>query len=160
MRRAGGPASPLTGVLRRARSSPRLVALGAMLPLTERRIGQALTGLFVVCLLLCHGAFGALHLFSVPSTLTAPAGEHAAKHSPDEERGEAGPGEHPLQHRAATEYFAVLFGLLVGAALLLLRSAWRWCQVHAPRLFGNRLPVVVPNLPRGPTAPLLQVFRL
>ncbi len=65
-----------------------------------------------------------------------------------------------IQHRAAAEYFAVSFGLLVGATLLLLRNVWRWCPVHAPRLFKNRSPVVILNLPPGPTAPLLQVFRL
>ncbi len=157
MRHAGGPASPRTGA---SQTSSRLVALGDVFPLAVRRIGQALIGLFVVSLLLCHGAFGALHLYFAPLTLTAPAGEHAANHSPDEERGETGPGELSLQHRTAAEYFAVLFGLLVGVTFLLLRNAWRWCRVHAPRLFGYRSPVEAPNLPRGPTTPFLQVFLL
>ncbi len=34
------------------------------MPFTDRRTRRALIGLSVVCLLLCHGVFGALHLIS------------------------------------------------------------------------------------------------
>ena len=35
-----------------------------MLSFSDRKTGRALIGLSVACLLLCHGAFGALHLIS------------------------------------------------------------------------------------------------
>lgn len=129
-----------------------------MFPFSERRISRGLVGLSIVCLVLCHGVFGALHLFSAPLASPAPTGEHVAEYGPTE--GHDAAGDHAQQHGVVVAYFAVLLGLLVGVTFLLLRNARQWCQVHAPRLFGDRLPTMVPNLPRGPTAPLLQVFRL
>lgn len=99
-----------------------------MFPFIEQR-----TGLAVACLLLCHGVFGALHLFSGPLASSALVGEHVAHHSPPGEHNVTGNGDHTEQHHVDAAYFAVLLGLLVGG---------------------------VPNLPRGPTAPLLQVLRL
>jgi hypothetical protein len=131
-----------------------------MLPFSDRRAGRLLIGLSVVCLLLCHGAFGALHLLSGPLTLQVPAGEHAASHSGDEDPDETRNGGHPAQHHASSGYFAVLLGLLVGVALLLLGHVRRWYRSFAPRFVRNTAPAVVTNLPRGPTAPFIQVFRL
>jgi hypothetical protein len=131
-----------------------------MLSFTERKIGRALLGLSVVCLLLCHGAFGSLHLIPGALSLPVPAGEHAASHSPDEGRDATRNGEHPLQHSAGTAYSAVLLGLLVGVALFLVGRARRWYGSFAPRFVGSPVPAVLTNLPRGPTTPFLQVFRL
>ncbi|MDQ3913310.1 MAG: hypothetical protein M3305_16380 [Actinomycetota bacterium] len=126
----------------------------------NRKFGRVLIGLSVVCLLLCHGAFGALHLIPDPLILPVPAGEHASSHSPDEERDATRNSGYPVQHHTGSEYFAVLLGFLVGVALLLLGHIRRWNQNYAPRFVGNAVLAVFTNLPRGPTTPFLQVFRL
>ena len=126
----------------------------------DRKIGRVPIGLLVVCLLLCHGAFGALHLISGPLTLPVAAGEHAANHSPAEGHDGTTNGGHPVHYHTSPGYFAVLLGLFVGVALLLLGHARRGYASYAPRFVGNRVPVVFGNFPRGPTAPSLQVFRI
>ena len=131
-----------------------------MLTFSDRKTGRVLIGLSVVCLLLCHGAFGALHLISGPLTLPVPAGEHAPSHGGDENSDETRNGGYPAQPHSGSEYFAVLLGLLVGVALLLLGHVRRWYGSYAPQFVGNTVPAVVTNLPRGPTTPFLQVFRL
>ena len=131
-----------------------------MLSFSDRKTGRALIGLSVVCLLLCHGAFGALHLFSGPLILPIPAAEHAASHSGDENPDETRNGGYPAQHHTDSGYFAVLLGLLAGVALLLFGHVRRWYESYTARFVGNTVPAVVTNLPRGPTAPFLQVFRL
>jgi hypothetical protein len=148
------------GHRRRVSSSPSLVAwVGMPTTLSELRVGRTLVGLSIACLVLCHGVLGALHLFSIPPTPLAPGGDHVVGHGSTEGPDEVGNEDHTVQHPVAVAYFAVLFGLLVGVTFLL-RHAWRWCVAPAPRLVRDRLPVVVPILPRGPTATLLQVFRL
>ncbi len=89
-------------------------------------------------------------------TLPAPGGEHAASHGPGETRNDA----HPVQHYTDAAYSAVLLGLLVGAALLLLDHSRRWYRSYAPQFVGNPVPAAVTNLPRGPTTPFLQVVLL
>ena len=131
-----------------------------MLSFSDRKTGRVLIGLSVVCLLLCHGAFGALHLISGPLTLPFPAGEHAASHAPDGGHGETKNGGYPVQHHTGSGYFAVLLGLLVGVAISLLGHARRWRASYAPRFVGNPVAAAVTNRPRGPTTPFLQVFRL
>ncbi len=131
-----------------------------MLSFTDRKTGRVLIGLSVVCLLLCHGAFGALHLISGPLTLPVPAGEHAPSHGGDENSDEIRNGGYPAQHHTDSGYFAVLLGLLAGVALLLLGHVWRWYGSYAPQFVWNTVPTVVTNLPRGPTTPFLQIFRL
>jgi hypothetical protein len=131
-----------------------------MLSFSDRNTSRVLIGLSVVCLLLCHGAFGALHLISGPLTLPVPAGEHAASHSGDEDPDETRSGGYQTLHHMGSGYFAVLLGLLVGMALLLLGHVRRWYGSYALRFVGKTVPAVVTNLPRGPTTPFLQVFRL
>jgi hypothetical protein len=110
--------------------------------------------LFVGAFLLCHGVFGALHLFSDPPvsyvnhaeaipmpTLT---GEVAQEQSMDDKMGE--------------NYFAVL--LLVAFLGLLLLGTRLWGTATVFRASGRRFSPFVVHLPRGSPAPLLQVFRL
>ena len=131
-----------------------------MLSFSDRKTGRVLIGLSVVCLLLCHGAFGALHLISGPLTLPVPAGEHAPSHGGDENSDGTRNGGYPAQHHTDSGYFAVLLGLLAGVTLLLLGHVRRWYGSYAPQYVGKTVPAVVTNLPRGPTTPFLQVFRL
>ncbi len=123
------------------------------------KIGRLLAALTVAVLLLCHGAFGALHLVSGPVAPSLPAGGHAAGHH----SASAFDGEHPASQHAGAEYFAVLLGIFLGgsALCLLLRYGRRR---SGPFLASGRsvglLRAAVFKLPRGPTPPLLQVFRL
>ena len=126
-----------------------------MKPVGTRQLSVLLVG----TLLLCHGAFGALHLVCYPLQCASDA-ERAAEH-------QAGPGaagkahEHPAGHHGtSTEYFAVLVGLLGLLLRLLPKGATlrsglgvRWASV--PR----RVPAVF-HLPPTPTPHILQVFRL
>lgn len=97
-------------------------------------------------LLLCHGAFGWLHQVQdtpVPAHLVA-------KHAP-----------HQTDPPVASDYAAAFFALLVGLVYALLRrAAQARSALPAPRFTGRLLPATIPHLPRGPTPPLLQVFRL
>lgn len=121
---------------------------------------ELLSLLLVAVLLVCHGAFGALHLFEG-------YGPRVEEHPSAIERG-ASPGEHP-SHRGGGEhllicsdYAAVIFVVLLGAALALrLGSSRSWVMHAVRRRAGQNLPTAVAfHLPRGPTAPELQVFRL
>ena len=69
--------------------------------------------------------------------------------------------EHPSCHLTGAEYFAVLLTAFLGLVLgLLLSSARLWGRVTAPLCFVRlSYPLVLPP-PRGPTASLMQVFRL
>ena len=123
---------------------------------------RPLSLLLIGTLLLCHGAFGALHL-----VCTAPdcAGdvEHPAGH-PAEHHAAAGAGhvhEHPAGHATSTEYFAILalgfLGLLLGllpkSAPLRIGLDARWPVVV------RRVPAVL-RPPPTPTPLTLRVFRL
>ena len=139
--------------------------------LTARR-GRLVATLLAVALLFCHGAFGALHQFSLQSSehsgghhapAAAPAAmdhqtEHQALAPPTSTDHQTGHQGGPLAH---ADYAAVLFVVLLGAALALfsVRSPVRSLTVaaHSP---GRGLVPFSPRLPRGPTLPLLQVFRL
>jgi hypothetical protein len=119
---------------------------------------RQLSVLLVGTLLLCHGAFGALHLVcDLPKC--AGGAEHAAEHQLT--AGTADDAhEHPAGHGTSTEYFAVVVGLL-GLLLRLLPKGTplrigldiRWAFV--PR----RVPAVF-RPPPTPTLHILQVFRL
>lgn len=129
------------------------------------RSGRALSAVFVVILLLCHGAFGVEHLISDPlSTPAAPvdhSAAHASAHHETHHDGQASSdGEERAAHHGAAEYFFVLLGIFLGPAFWLLRGSFKSWFGTATRLFGTRLPEPVVNLPRGPTPRLLQVFRL
>jgi hypothetical protein len=123
-----------------------------------------LSVLLVGTLLLCHGAFGALHLFCNSPECLSDA-RHAAEH-----RAEIGgavgdahehPAEHGVGHGASAAYFAVLdfglLGLLLGLlsrrAPLRISRAARWPVALGP------VPAVS-HPPSTPTPRFLQVFRL
>ncbi len=58
-------------------------------------------------------------------------------------------------------YFAAFLVALLGLVLaLLLRGARLWGRVSAPLAFYRRLRLSISHPPRGPTLPVLQVFRL
>ncbi len=115
-----------------------------------------LTLFLVGTLLLCHGVFGALHLCS---TVPVPVHHDHHEHPSSVEEG-MGAHEHLVCH-AMTDYFAVLFTALLGLVLgLLLKGARSRATVAAPIISGRRYAPVVLHPPRGPTLPVLQVFRL
>lgn len=125
---------------------------------TGASASRPLALLVAVALLLCHGFFGTLHLFPADRV---PAPELAAA----QEATLAGAGsthEEPAARSVGEEYFAVLVVLLLGLFLgLLLRRIGPWCRRAAPLQYSGlraRLRVAYPA--RGPTGPLLQVFRL
>lgn len=117
--------------------------------------GTCAAFLLAIVLLLCHGVFGAEHL--IPS-YHAGATDHVER-SPlltiEDEPG----GWSPLDGEHDAAYYATLL-----AALLLLAATLGpglpvvLCGVRGHRVAFCRPPRVSP--PRGPTAPLLQVFRL
>lgn len=125
--------------------------------------GRLLAALLVAVVLLCHGVFGAAHLIYGAVAYSPPAGEHAAGHPPDEGRDGAGHGERPASHHADAGYFAVLVGILLGGPALwvLIRKTRRRDGIFcALRRFAGRPLAAIFKLARGPTPPLLQVFRL
>ena len=120
---------------------------------------RQLSVLLVGTLLLCHGAFGALHLICYSPQCAGDA-EHAAEHQAA--AGTVGGAhEHPAGHGTSTAYFAVLvvgfLGLLLGllreGAPLRIRLGARWPVAlrWAPAIFRP---------PPTPTPLILQVFRL
>ncbi len=125
-----------------------------MKPASSRRLSV----LLVFALLLCHGAFGALHLVCIPPECVADAG-HAAEHQVA--AGTVGDEhEHPAGHGTSTGYFAVLAGLLGLCLGLLTRVAPLRVGSGMPRTaLLRRLPAAF-HPPPTPTLPNLQVFRL
>jgi hypothetical protein len=126
---------------------------------------QILPRVLIWALLLCHGVFGALHVATDPAlTNAAPAaliaGEHTAAHLASGHHGGSGYGDHQADH-GATEYFAVLLGAFASLTLwfLLRRAPRRAATSYATRRSVGAHPAVF-ALPRGPTLPSLQVFRL
>lgn len=135
-----------------------------MQPLARLGECRMLATLFVVGLLVCHGAFGAIHLFCAPSggaasVATSAVAVHATAHH--EQEAGSGSGGTPAHHCTGGEYYAALLGVLLAFALLLVFSAQRRWEARKPgRRYEEVLPVSVPILPRGPTLLCLQVFRL
>ncbi|MEW6636539.1 MAG: hypothetical protein AB1425_06960 [Actinomycetota bacterium] len=122
-------------------------------PLSGTATSTALALLLAAALLLCHGALGGFHELEVRAI---PA--HHAEHSPHPADGPGTAHDHPL---AKTGYAAALFALLLGTAhLLLSRKGGMGFARAASGVAARGLPAAILNLPRGPTAPLLQVFRL
>ena len=115
----------------------------------------------VGALLLCHGLFGALHLCS--TTEHAASADSHLSHDHHASEAGANTNEHPVCHLLhAAAYYAVFLAaflwLLFG--LLLLKGARFWSTGDAPAASFRRFGPVVLHLPRGPTLPVLQVFRL
>jgi hypothetical protein len=113
--------------------------------------------LLVGTLLLCHGAFGALHLICYSPQCDGDA-EHAAEHQAAAS-AMGGAHEHPAGHGTTTGYFAVLVGFL-GLLLGLLPKG-----VPFQITLGMRWPAVLRRVPAvfrpppPPTPHILQVFR-
>jgi len=123
----------------------------------SRRSQSSLLSLLLVgTLLVCHGAFGALHLCSAP---------HYFSHQTHELSSSTVTGnvehEHPVCHLMdATVYFAVLLVAFLRLVLGLLKGARLWSRVTTPLIFDRRFCLPVSHPPRGPTLPVLQMFRL
>src|SRR5215216_5264713 len=118
--------------------------------------GRLLALLLVGALLLCHGVFGVLHRCSDPSMPMHQDHEHLSFM----EKGTS-THEHTPCHAAGAEYFAVLFAAFLGLVLGLLLTGTRlWASLAAPLTAGRRFAPLVFHPPRGPTLPVLQVFRL
>jgi len=117
----------------------------------------------VGALLLCHGLFGALHLCSTTEHAASTDSHSTQDHHASSEAG-ANTNEHPpvchLLHAAA--YYAVFLAafLWLVFGLLLLKGARLWSTITAPAASFRRFGPVVLHPPRGPTLPVLQVFRL
>ena len=118
-------------------------------------VGRVLVALALAgALLMCHGLLGASHVL-VHGGAVSHAGGHAAwETAPHGAQSPLGPAEGP-------DYFAVLIAL-AGAALLLAASR-RASRAPAgpgfPKVLRLRRFAFLP-LPRGPSPPLVQVFRL
>jgi hypothetical protein len=118
---------------------------------------RPLSLLLVVTLLLCHGAFGGLHMVCfLPECVDH--GKHAAMHQPAT-GGLGDAHEHPASHETSTGYFAVLVGLLGLLLKLLLKIAPSRVRVGVLRA------AAIPRLttvfrPPSPKPSNLQVFRL
>ncbi len=115
--------------------------------------------LLLVALLSCHGLLGAPQHDPVLADHS-----HLAAHLTEEHPSHAPTGNHdahPGMHLGHSGYAAVLISFLLGAVLvLLLDGARSWNRVIVPLVFDRRFhPIVLPP-PRGPTASLIQVFRL
>src|SRR5215217_5893749 len=115
--------------------------------------------LLVGVLLLCHGAFGVLHL----CTTTQSSPSHAAHEHQSHTGGEGGAHQHHQCHLMhVANYYAVLltaiFGLVLG--LLLLKNGQVGGRLRSPLSVVRHLHPSGLHLPRGPTYPLLQVMRL
>lgn len=128
--------------------------------------GRLLTALLVVALLLCHGAFGALHLLAHPCDPCNSAEVPGTHHSAAQEEaaaGDAGGGVvKELAHGAGySVYFAVVVAFSGAMVLkLLLGGARKPVKAAILRPSQPRHPPLVRPLSLGPTPPLLQVFRL
>src|SRR5215213_9029447 len=120
---------------------------------------RQLSVLLIGTLLLCHGAFGALHLLCYSPECVGDA-EHAAEHQAATGAG-GDAHEHPADHGTSTGYFAVLvvgllgllWGLLPKGAPLRIALGTHWPMAL------RRVSVVL-RPPPTPTPPTLQVFRL
>src|SRR5215203_7368884 len=118
--------------------------------------------LLVGTLLLCHGVFGALHLCSTTEHAASTDSHLAHDHHTSLEAG-ANTDEHTMCHLLhAAAYSAVFLAafLWLVFGLLLLKGARLWSTSTAPAASFRRFGPVVLHPPRGPTLPVLQVFRL
>ena len=136
--------------------------------LTSHRV---LSLVLIWALLLCHGAFGALHMVADPVvTNPAPAslstGEPVTAHHASGHHEVAGQddrtGHERQANHAGAEYFAVLLGTIFGGLALwaLRRNASRRHGTSSAKLRSWGTPPAIVILPRGPTLTLLQAFRL
>ncbi len=115
---------------------------------------RQLSVLLIGTLLLCHGAFGALHLVCYPPQCAD--AEHQAAAG-----GVGDSHDHSADHGTSTGYFAVLAVGLLGLLLGLVRNgALLRIRLEARRPAVLHLVPAVFRPPPTPTPPTLQVFRL
>jgi len=147
-------------------------------PSFEHRAALAL--LLAGALLICHGLLGASHVLAhdegSPTSIgeASATGDHQISHHAVAEDvlaghasghavvGQPAGGEGAsVPHMGAADYFAVLL-VLAGVALLgaLLGGVRALARGEASRVFRPHQRFDVRSLARGPSPPLLQVFRL
>src|ERR687898_2287619 len=131
--------------------------MGALMKLLSvKKLSVLLAG----AVLLCHGAFGALHLVCDPLEWCIGGAQHSAEHQTAAGAGDA--HEHPTGHDVSTAYFAVVALGFLGLILRLLPK----CAAGLRIWLGRRWPAVLRRVPAvlrpppTPTAPVLQVIRL
>ena len=122
--------------------------------------------LLAAALLLCHGVYGAYH--QAHQTATYAPHQHAPSHASHEGHHGAATGAHTAGHAEGQEgdcsgcvaYSAVLLVFFLGALIALWRGARLRTSTAAPPPFPLGLVPAVLHAARGPTLPVLQVFRL
>ena len=114
----------------------------------------------VVALLLCHGVYGAAHQVHQAPGATDHHGAGHATHG--DEPGTLGghPGPYDEGCFGCVAYAASLLVVSIGAVLWLLRGGPSWDGDNAAMPLPVRAPGSVLHPARGPTLPVLQVFRL
>ena len=141
-----------TRFARRARTNLRDASFWGPSP------GVCAAFVLAIALLLCHGVFGAEHLTASYHAGAAGATEHVER-SPLPTVGDEPGGWPHLDGEGDAAYYATLLAALLLLAAVLglgrppaLRGVRGYWKSYCP---PRRVPP-----PRGPTAPLLQVFRL
>ena len=127
---------------------------GTRPPIPARLAGigghRPLAALLILAVLLCHGAVGALH-----ATAEAADGQHAAAEPTD---------DRPYRHGDGAVHAGcdvAVFVVLLGAAFVLFSGRASMPAFAVPRrASGLARPPSALIPPRGPSPPLLQVFRL
>ena len=135
-----------------------------------RKPRTALALVIAISLLTCHGLFGASHVLGhgevsgrTHADEPAAAADALPVHHGSGRADAGGPGvpAGPSSPAGSAEYFAVLLAL-VGAALLAALSGFLRALPLTParRVLLPLRALPFGSLPRGPSPPLLQVFRL
>ena len=128
------------------------------------RSWSLLTLVLVIAVLLCHGALGAHHQAHQTSTGELKQASGHALHEHDRGAHGVRAGGHPEGYASdcssCVAYFAVLLVVSLGVVLWLLRGARSWTSIAGSLLSPLRFVPPIPQPPRGPVLPVLQVFRL
>jgi hypothetical protein len=128
------------------------------------RFRGLVTVVLAVALLLCHGALGAHHQAHQSSSGDLEQASGHASHEHDRGAHGVGAGGHSEGYErgcsSCVAYFAVLLVVSLGALLWLLSGVRSWTSIAATLLSPLRFVSPLPQLPRGPVLPVLQVFRL
>jgi hypothetical protein len=124
----------------------------------ENRNKARLTALVLaLALLVCHGAMGSIHLVPMETHVAPPAHKETHAHH-DAEHGGFLAAHHEA---AAVEYFAVLSLFFLAALLFALRPRFEMLPAKVVESRAGDVRFTAPaHLPRGPTLPSLQTFRL
>lgn len=121
--------------------------------------------LVAAAFLFCHGAFGHAHQLEATGDPASPA-KHTVAHAVAHAAGPDAPhpAPHPAPRNAGGEhesgvYFATLLAFFAASLPLFLARSIR-TELPAAAFSGLRAAPGVFRLPRAPTLPVLQVFRL